>query len=189
MIPEGNPRPGHGCSPGRWIFAPRPPPAAAGGCCLNLFQREVRGSQGMGVVSNNWLVRDWLSIAYMFKPSRLPMLKTHASLMLPIITPCVILNCLHVNKPSPSVYPSLGPPQVPPDLWMPSSFHKHRYIHNKMFLYKHLGGHAEVRARESSLHPVSVRRFPSFRTQPLENLSRCHWKRHIWATQPLAKIF
>ena len=39
------------------------------------------------------------------------------------------------------------------------------------------------------LHLVSVRRFPSFRTQPLESLSRHQWKRHIWATQPLAKIF
>ena len=34
------------------------------------------------------------------------------------------------------------------------------------------------------------RRFPSFRTPPLESLSRYQWKKgHIWATQPLAKIF
>ena len=41
----------------------------------------------------------------------------------------------------------------------------------------------------AKIHPVSVRRFPSFRTQPLESLSRYQWKRHIWATQPLAKVF
>ena len=29
------------------------------------------------------------------------------------------------------------------------------------------------------LHPVSVRRFPSFRTQPLENLSRHLWKKRF----------
>ena len=29
------------------------------------------------------------------------------------------------------------------------------------------------------LHPVSVRRFPSFRTQPLENLSRYQWKQRF----------
>ena len=41
----------------------------------------------------------------------------------------------------------------------------------------------------AGLHPVSLRRFPSFRTQPLENLSRYQWTKHIWATQPLAKVF
>ena len=44
--------------------------------------------------------------------------------------------------------------------------------------------------KESGYRTPGLRtRFPSFRTQPLENLSRYLWKRHIWATQPLAKIF
>ena len=30
---------------------------------------------------------------------------------------------------------------------------------------------ASARTAQKSVHPVSVRRFPSFRTQPLENLS------------------
>ena len=42
---------------------------------------------------------------------------------------------------------------------------------------------------DETLHPVSVRRFPSFRTQPLENLSHYLWTNDFWATQPLAKIF
>ena len=32
-------------------------------------QRELRGSQGMGVVGNSWFDRALLSIAYMFRPS------------------------------------------------------------------------------------------------------------------------
>ena len=39
--------------------------------------REVRGSQGTGVVSNNWLDRVLLSILYTFEPSCWPMLKPH----------------------------------------------------------------------------------------------------------------
>ena len=39
------------------------------------------------------------------------------------------------------------------------------------------------------LHPVSVTRFPSFRTKTLENRSRYLWnKKGSWATQTLAKI-
>ena len=39
------------------------------------------------------------------------------------------------------------------------------------------------------LHPVSVTRFPSFRTQTLENLSHYLWtKMGSWATQTLAKV-
>ena len=34
-----------------------------------------------------------------------------------------------------------------------------------------------------SLHPVSVRRFPSFRTQPLENLSR-HQRKKTYLSNP-----
>ena len=49
------------------------------------FQRELRGSQGMGVVSDNWFDCVLLSILYMFKPS-----------------------CWPTFKP-----PSLGPPQFP----------------------------------------------------------------------------
>ena len=34
-----------------------------------LVKRELRGSRGMGVVSNSWSDRVSLSIIYMFKPS------------------------------------------------------------------------------------------------------------------------
>ena len=40
------------------------------------------------------------------------------------------------------------------------------------------------------LHPVSLRRFPSFRTQPLEHITPLSMKQMgSWATQPLAEIF
>ena len=39
------------------------------------FEGELRGSQGTGVVSDNWFDRVLLSILYMFKPSHRPMLK------------------------------------------------------------------------------------------------------------------
>ena len=41
----------------------------SGRCPVDLAWRELRGSQGMGVVSNNWLDCVLLSIVYMFKPS------------------------------------------------------------------------------------------------------------------------
>ena len=38
-----------------------------------IFQRELRGSRGMGVVSNNWFDRVLLSILCIFEPSCWPM--------------------------------------------------------------------------------------------------------------------
>ena len=40
-----------------------------------LLWRELRGSQGTGVVSNNWLDRVLRSVPYMFKPSCRPIFK------------------------------------------------------------------------------------------------------------------
>ena len=42
---------------------------------LNILSREVRESQGIGVVSNNCVDRVLLSILYMSKPSCRPMFK------------------------------------------------------------------------------------------------------------------
>ena len=39
------------------------------------IERELRGSQGMGVVLNNWFDHVFLSILYRFKPSCRPMFK------------------------------------------------------------------------------------------------------------------
>ena len=41
------------------------------------------------------------------------------------------------------------------------------------------GRYGRARAMSTVLHPVSVRRFPSFRTQPLENLSRYLWEKGL----------
>ena len=41
-------------------------------CCCGLsvcFQRELRGSQGLGVVGNNWFDCGLPSLVYTFKPS------------------------------------------------------------------------------------------------------------------------
>ena len=51
----GNPRP--------WSVA------KSGGSGQAWVWRELRGSQGIGVVSNNWFDRVLLSIRYMCKPS------------------------------------------------------------------------------------------------------------------------
>ena len=40
-----------------------------------IIWRELRGSQGMGVVSNSWFVRVLLSSLHMLKPSCRPMFK------------------------------------------------------------------------------------------------------------------
>ena len=61
--------------------APLPAASAAGMvndsalCVAPSFWRELRGSQGMGVVSNSWFDYVLLSILYMFKPSFRPMFK------------------------------------------------------------------------------------------------------------------
>ena len=44
-------------------------PGVPGGLKTSTFQRELRGSQGVGVVSNSWFDRALLSVLYMFKPS------------------------------------------------------------------------------------------------------------------------
>ena len=58
-------------------------------------------------------------------------------------------------------------------------------------LYNYMRSHAvpptnNVHSRV--VHPVSITRFPSFRTQTLENLSDLNEKMGSWATQTLAKI-
>ena len=54
----------------------------------------ARGSQGMGVVSNNWFDRVLLPILHMFKPSCRPMLKT------PFLgTPLVPLKACTLARP------------------------------------------------------------------------------------------
>ena len=55
------------------------------------------------------------------------------------------------------------------------------YIYIYIYIYIHIYTHLYIRicGRHGLLlvlHPVSVRRFPSFRTQPLENLSHYLWK-------------
>ena len=54
-----------------WDQSPGPPCRVTTGApwrCLTHLE-GARGSQGMGIVSNNWFDRGLLSILYMFKPS------------------------------------------------------------------------------------------------------------------------
>ena len=55
--------------------------------------------------------------------------------------------------------------------------HTHRHTHvwwALLISWNDINAYNEV-----IMHPVSVRRFPSFRTQPLENLSHYLWKKTI----------